>query len=185
MNLLDFVLVVVLALALIRGLMRGMIRQVASLLGILAGFLAAGYFYLHLSSLLKVFFPATAYLDLLSYGVIFITAWIAVILLGFLAVRLSRLMMMSWADRLLGGIFGLVKATAVWVVLVAVLTLFLPDRSPILARSLLAPHVQKASHHLVQLTPEKLRHQYQQRQEALLHHLQASKIARGLRNEKR
>ena len=175
MNFLDFILVGILCVALIRGLMRGMIRQVASLLGILAGFVAAGHFHLRLLHLLRSHLPSIPHLEVLSYVIIFTASWLLAVLLGMVAVRLSKAMLMGWADRLLGGMLGLLKGAVASVVLIAVLTLFLPGRSTVLARSALAAHAQTAGHFLVQLTPDGLRSRYEQKRKMLKHQLKRQK----------
>jgi membrane protein required for colicin V production len=101
-----------------------------------------------------------------------------IVLLGLLAVRLSRAMLMGWTDRLLGGAVGLLKGAAAGVALVAVLTLFLPSKSKILTDSLLSGYALRASHYLVQLFPEHLRHRFKQRKGNLPSYLTPQQITR-------
>ncbi len=171
MNVLDFILLTILAIALIRGLMRGAIRQVASLLGIVTAFVVASHFYLRLLPLARRFLPAVPYPEVVSYLAIFAATWLIIILSSLLIARLSRVILMGWADRLFGGALGLVKGTVAAVVLVAVLTLFLPGKSRLLTGSLLAAHVQKAGYYLVQLTPKDLRRKYQEKRNILVRQL--------------
>jgi len=183
MNILDFVLLTILAAALIRGLMRGMIRQVASLLGLIAGFVVAGHYYIRLLPVLRRHFPSFPSLEILSYIAVYTATWLGVILLGFLFVKLSRAMLMAWADRFLGGILGLFKGLVAAVVLVAVLTLFLPSKSKTLQDSLLSVHVQRVGYYLVLLTPKDLRSRYKRRHETLVRQLEQQKIANALKKK--
>jgi membrane protein required for colicin V production len=183
MNILDFILLTILAIALIRGLVRGMIRQVASLLGLIAGFIAAGNLYLRLVPLFESHFPSLPYLEVFAYLAVYFATWLAVVLLGYIFVKLSRAMLMAWADRLLGGILGFFKGLVTAVIVVAVLTLFLPSKSPTLANSLLGVHVQRVGYYFVQLTPKELRDRYKNRHETLVRRLEQQKIAETIKNK--
>ena len=183
MNLLDFILLTVLAIALIRGLMRGMIRQVASLLGLIAGFVVAGHSYVRLLPFFRHHFPTFPYLEVFSYIAVYTATWLAVVLLGYLFVKLSRAMLMAWADRLLGGILGFFKGLVAAVILVAVLTLFLPSKSRLLTDSLLSVHIQRAGYYLVQLTPKELRKRYNKRHETLVRQLEKQQISESIKKK--
>jgi membrane protein required for colicin V production len=183
MNILDFLLLTILAAALIRGLIRGMIRQVASLVGLIAGFVVAGHYYVRLLPFFKHRFPSFPYLEILSYIAVYTATWLGIILLGFLFVKLSRAMLMAWADRFLGGILGFLKGLVAAVVLVSVLTLFLPNKSRMLQDSLLAVHLQRVGYYLVQLTPKELRNRYQKRHKRLVRQVEQQKIAESVKNK--
>ena len=183
MNFLDFILLTIIAVALVRGFLRGMIRQLASLIGIFAGFVVAGHLYSKLLQLVKKHLASIPYLELATYLAVFAATWLVVILLGMLALRLSRAMLMGWLDRLLGGLLGLLKGTLAAVVLVAILTLFLPERSSILAGSLLSAHAQGAVSYLAKLTPKDLRDRYQEKQNALLDQLKREHLIRGVKKK--
>jgi membrane protein required for colicin V production len=183
MNILDFILLTILAIGLIRGLIRGMIRQVASLLGLIAGFVVAGHLYVRLIPLFKSHFPSLPYLEVFSYLAVYIATWLAVVMLGYLFVKLSRAMLMAWADRLLGGILGLFKGLVTAVIVVAVLTLFLPDKSSILTNSLLCVHVQRVGYYFVRLTPKELRDRYKKRHETLVRRLEKQKITESIKDK--
>ena len=177
MNILDFVLFTILAIALVRGFIRGAIRQVASLLGIIAGFVLAGHLYLGVLRLLRSHLPSVPHLAIFSYAAVFAATWLVTILLGAMVVRFSRAILMGWADRLLGGVLGMLKGAAVGVVLVAILTIFLPENSQVLTGSLLSAHLQRAGFYLVQLTPGKLRKRYQTKHDTLLRHLKRQQLS--------
>jgi uncharacterized membrane protein required for colicin V production len=92
-------------------------------------------------------------------------------------------MLMAWADSLLGGAFGLFKGMVAAVVLVAVLTLFLPGNSELLEESLFSVHVQRAGYLLVKLTPKDLRDRYEKRHTALVRQLQQQQITDSIKKK--
>jgi len=165
MNFLDYILIGILAFALVRGFIRGLILEVAAVLGILAGFVVAGHYHPLLGDLLRSRFPFLSHAVFLGYGLVFFATWLTVALLGLLASKLARALLLGWADRLLGAAVGLFKGTLAAAVLVTVLTLFLPGGTQILGRSFLAPYLQKAGSHLVRLAPAAVEGLYQQKHE--------------------
>ena len=164
MNLLDGIFIGILAFTLIRGFMRGLIREVAAVLGILAGAVVAGHLHPVLAGPLRSHVPSLPYADLTAYGLIFLATWLAFVLLGLVASRVTRTLLLGWADRLLGALVGLFKGTLASVVLITVLTLLLPSDSQVLRRSLVRPYLQSASSHLVRLVPAALERLYHQKQ---------------------
>jgi membrane protein required for colicin V production len=87
---------------------------------------------------------------------------------------------MAWADRLLGGILGFFKGLVTAVILVAVLTLFLPSKSRLLTDSLLGVHVQRVGYYFVQLTPKELRDRYKKKHDTLVRRLEQQKITESI-----
>ena len=183
MNILDFILLTILAIALIRGLIRGMIRQVASLLGLIAGFVMAGHLYLRVIPLFKNHFPSLPYLEVFAYLAVYLAIWLTAVLLGYVFVKLSRAMLMAWADSLLGAILGFFKGLVTAVIVVAVLTLFLPSKSFILTNSLLCVHLQRVGYYLVQLTPKEVRNRYKDKHDTLVRRLEQQEIAERIKNK--
>ena len=160
--------------------MRGAIQQVASLVGIVIAFVAASYLYLRLLPLVRRFLPSVPYPEMISYLTIFVFAWLIIIFVSLLLARLSRVMLMGWADRLLGGILGLLNGTVAALVLVSAITLFSSGNSPLLTGSLLATHVQRAGYYFMQLTPEDLRQDFQEKYNTLVRQLNRQEITRNI-----
>ncbi|MBW1982961.1 MAG: CvpA family protein [Deltaproteobacteria bacterium] len=179
LNILDVLLFSLLAISVVRGFMLGMIRQVVSLLGILAAFFAAGRYYKVFAVAMAAHLPALPYGSYISYALLFVASWLLVVLLGSLLGRFTRAALMGWADRLLGTAMGLVKGVLVVVVVVTVLTLFLPARSRILTTSHLVPRIQYIGYYLVRLTPTEVRHLYQKRSTALYRYLSRQKLSKA------
>jgi hypothetical protein len=69
------------------------------------------------------------------------------------------------------------------VILVAVLTLFLPGNSELLKKSLFSVHVQRAGYLLVTLTPKDLRERYKKRHKQLVRQLQQQQITDSIKKK--
>lgn len=141
MNLLDIFITVVLAYCLIRGIFRGLIKEVSAIVGVLAGFYAAYTHYPVVADLLERWVANTAYLNILSFLVIFCSVFILVSVLGIIIKYILKIAFLGWVDRICGAGFGLVKGILIVSVVLITLTAFLQKGTPLIRDSLLAPHV--------------------------------------------
>jgi len=119
MNWLDIVLIVVLALSILGGLTRGLIRTALALAGLIAGILLAGRYYVAFGSWLPI--ANTDIANIVAFAIILIAVMVAAAILAFFLRRIISLVMLGWADKLLGALFGLVLGA---LFCGAVLTLF-------------------------------------------------------------
>ena len=145
MNPFDILIVTILAYGLIRGIFRGLVREISSIVGVLGGFYAAYTYYPHVAKLISPWISNSAYLNILSYLVIFS---IVVIIVGVLAVIIKYLLniaYLGWVDRVSGALFGVLKGSLVICVLFIVLTAFLPKGAPIIKNATLSPYVATVS----------------------------------------
>lgn len=107
------------------GLWRGLIREVMSLVGFIVAFVLAvrGY-----SSVAPVLHVVTAdwLRQAISIVLIFVLAILLTMLLSHRLSRMLQLVGLSWPDRFLGGVFGVVKVTLIVAGLLIVSGKFLP-----------------------------------------------------------
>ncbi len=115
---LDIVLLIPIIYGLIRGIFRGLVGELTAIIAVLAGIILA-----------KIFAPdlATVLLDnlqwgeiaclLLSYILIFALTALSLHAIGLLCKKLLNTISLGWLNRLLGGVFGMLK----WAILVSVL----------------------------------------------------------------
>jgi membrane protein required for colicin V production len=141
MNPFDILTIVILGYSFVRGLFRGLVKEVSSIIGVLGGFYAAYSYYMEMAKLFSKVIRDTAYLNTLSFLVIFCSVLILVSIAGIIIKYLLNIAFLGWADRICGVGFGLIKGILIVSVLLISLTAFLPKGSPLLKNSLLAPHV--------------------------------------------
>ncbi len=106
MNWLDIILIVVLALSILGGLTRGLIRTALSLAGLILGIFLAGRYYAAFGNWLPI--ANTDIANIVAFAIIFIAVMVAAGLLAFFMRRIISLVMLGWADKLLGALLGLV-----------------------------------------------------------------------------
>jgi membrane protein required for colicin V production len=92
----------------------------------------------------------------------FFIVYVIVIVLGFLLAlaveKLFKIVHLSWLNRLLGGMFGVVRGVVVGAVVVLVIMAF-PTKWPpgVVARSRLAPYMVDAAHAMAAAAPHEVR----------------------------
>lgn len=110
MNTLDLVIVILLIIGFVRGAMRGLIVELASLIALIAGIYGA----IHFSNYAIQFLAENVtwdekYIEITGFGITFLIIVILILLIGKLLTKLAGLMALGIVNRILGGIFGLVK----------------------------------------------------------------------------
>lgn len=123
---LDWVIVAILAVSVILAVEQGLVFELLSLAGVVVGYLAAAWGYRQLSPRFLPYVKSAPLAELAG----FLTIFFVVLLLAGIAGRLARWSVkqagLHWFDRVLGGVFGLVRG----VVIVAVLVLGIAALSP-------------------------------------------------------
>jgi membrane protein required for colicin V production len=110
LQIIDYLILIPLAWGLIRGIMKGFIIEIASLLAFWLGIVAAWKF----SDLLKDYLSENveinqSVLPFICFVVLFALVAIGVMMLGKVFEKLSELILLGWLNKLLGGLFGLIK----------------------------------------------------------------------------
>ncbi|HSP11449.1 MAG TPA: CvpA family protein [Salegentibacter sp.] len=110
MNTIDIVLALILLYGLIRGFFRGILAEIASLVGIVAGIFGA----IHFSYLLGDYFSEnmgwdSQYVNLIAFAITFILIVFFISLAGRVLTKLAGLAALGLVNKLLGGVFGLIK----------------------------------------------------------------------------
>ncbi|SDR88682.1 CvpA family protein [Christiangramia echinicola] len=114
MNTVDIILSLVLLYGLVRGFFRGLLAEVASLIGIIAGIYGA----IHLSHFLGDFLSIqlewrTQYINLISFAFTFVIIVVLVSLAGKILTKVAAFAALGIVNKLLGGVFGLIKSAFV------------------------------------------------------------------------
>jgi membrane protein required for colicin V production len=160
MNPFDILVIVILGYSFVRGLFRGLVKEVSSIIAVLGGFYAAYSYYLELAKPFSKLIRDTAYLNILSFIVIFCGILIIVSFIGIIIKYLLNIVFLGWVDRICGIGFGIVKGILIVSVLFITLTAFLPKGSPLLKNSVLAPHVAWVSERMAQVISSEMKREF-------------------------
>ena len=107
---LDICLIIPLAWGLVRGLYKGLMMSVGSLVGLILGVYLANIYAPQLSAvLLKQFVLSQQVAHVLAYFLIFGGVTLISFLIAKILDKFFKVVMLSWLNRLLGALFGVVK----------------------------------------------------------------------------
>jgi len=158
LNWLDLVLILIFAASVVAGLVKGFAKEAIGLAAAITGFLCALWFYGAAGSFLLPYVSHKGIANFIGFLLIFV----AFLILGALTGKLLSVMLkwagLSWLDRLLGGVFGLVRGLVAAIALVLALLAFSPTpppRSVVVSR--VAPYVIDAAHICAYMAPREVR----------------------------
>lgn len=118
MNYFDYVLLVPVLYGLYRGFSKGLILELASLLALIAGIYGAMHFssftFEYLNNYVEI---ETSYLQLASYGLTFLIIVLVITLTGKILTLLVKMVALGFINRMMGAIFGGLKALLILSVL--------------------------------------------------------------------
>ncbi len=178
-NWLDLVLGLIFVVIIVRGLITGFSRTIAGLAGALVGFWVAANYYQPLAQKMSFLIKTEMWRGLASFFLLFLAIYLAFSIAGILFRGLFHALHLSILDRLLGGLFGFVKALAISAIIIFILTLTLPDSSPLLKNSFLYPKVSQMTRMMTDFVPENLRARFMwkwRKMEMHLHHTKKEAI---------
>lgn len=150
MNWLDILLLLPLLVGLVRGLMHGFISEVIAILVVVLGVLCARYFAPSFSTwLLAQFAWPQEICDVVAYTLLFLAAAILLSILARLMTKFMRAIHLGWANRLMGGLFGLCKYGLCVLVVVFVMdrtnaAFHWLDKAQVIQTSVVYPYMVKA-----------------------------------------
>ncbi len=160
MNFFDIVIIIILGFGVIRGVFRGLIKELASIIGVLGGFYAAYSYYMVLARLLSRWISNVAYLNILSFLIIFCGILIIISILGVVIKYVLNIAFLGWVDRICGAGFGIIKGILIASVLLITLTAFLPRNAPVIKNSMLAPHITLVSEKMAKIVSRDMKHNF-------------------------
>lgn len=138
MNLLDIIIIATMGLLVLKGMIRGFIREGASLLGVIVGIWFAGFFQPQMTHHLSAYLPSSRYLPLIGFATIFVAVIIVCNIFGWILQLFFHKAFFGWADRSLGAGLATVKGVILTYLVLVMLTIFVPGKTPIIAESKVA-----------------------------------------------
>ena len=125
MNYLDIILVIPLLWGLYKGISRGIVKELATLIALITGIYGAVHFADNIHPYLKEQFAIeSSFLPIISFAVTFIVLVLAVKLIGFIVDKILKAVALGIISRLLGGVFGVLKAVFILSALLLIINTF-------------------------------------------------------------
>lgn len=126
MNFIDLIVIIVTSFFLLRGLFRGFILELTIVIGLVVGYLLSITYYDYLSIfIIKGLLPQLpqSVADVISFAILFIGINIGLRLLAGIITKTLKFAMLNWVNRLLGAIFGTIKALLILGITVFIINL--------------------------------------------------------------
>jgi membrane protein required for colicin V production len=157
-NWIDLILLLVVGLSVLSGLTAGFARVgigfIATILGIFMGFWCYGI----VASYVLDYVSSRSMANLIGFFVIFFGILLLGAIVGSILARFFKWAGLSWFDRLLGGVFGVVRGLVIAAAIAAVLLAFAPSPPPrSVVESKFLPYIVEVSGVLATVTPHELK----------------------------
>ena len=167
LKILDILALAIVAISFVTALVKGLIRELIALAAAISGLLLAVYYFAAVSPWLERIGIGTILSELLAFVSIFLGCIIAGSLLSSLLNRFISALNMRWIDRLLGGVFGLLRGWLIVAVIFLALTVF-PIRSDLVSGTVTGEYFLVVTQKLVELsTPESFQVRFEKEYERI------------------
>ena len=140
----DLVIVAIFIFFMARGIWVGLLGQVTVIVALYVGYLVSGQYHDKLFPFLRGVSANPQVVFLLAYAILFACTYVLTMLAGKALTGVMQLTIAGWFDKVLGAIFGAVKALILAILLHMLLTTFLPPDAPILRQGQLCPYLSQA-----------------------------------------
>ena len=145
MSSIDSAIILIISLLTARGVWTGFVRQLSFIVALVLGFIVAGRFYLVFSGFLGGFIATPQLAFLLTYLILFILVYLAVIFSGLGLKKFMKVSMLGGFDRFMGGMFGLGKGMFIIILMFMVLAGLLANSGTFLRKSYFYPFLNGGS----------------------------------------
>ncbi len=118
MNLFDLFIAAIVIYAFVKGFLKGLFVEIASLIALVGGVYGAVHFSYLVADILKDYVNwSENYISLTAFGITFVAIVIAVSMLGKALTKIADLAALGFLNKVLGGVFGLLKSILILSVL--------------------------------------------------------------------
>jgi membrane protein required for colicin V production len=158
LNALDYVLLIILVGSLTASLVRGFTREIVGLVALVAAIALGTWFHGTAATFVAPYVSSPDLARLVGFGIVFFGVLIAGSALGHVLAKVWSATGLGLVDRLVGGMFGLVKGGLLSAAIVFMLVAFSPSGPPeFVKESQVAPYVTWGANALASLAPRELR----------------------------
>ena len=167
LKILDILAVAIVGISFVRALLKGLIPELIALAAAILGLLLAVNSFSAVSPMLERIGIGTVLSELVAFVGIFLACIIAGSLLSSLLNQFISALNMKWFDRLLGGVFGLLRGWLIVAVIFLALTVF-PVSNDLVRGTVTGEYFLVVTNKLVELsTPESFRERFQKEYERI------------------
>ena len=140
LNILDIVFLIIVGISILMGIIKGFIRELFSLIFLIIGVVLAYLFYKDVGAILMKYLNNEDIANFLGFTGIFTSILIVGALFTYLIRKIFTVGPLKAIDRILGGIFGLLRGILISVIIILVLQAY-PNQSDLLNKSKFSPYI--------------------------------------------
>lgn len=159
LNILDIIILVIAALSIIFGIIKGFIREVLSLAFFAIAVVLSLLFYSQAGNIVMEFVENRNIANFVGFISIFTIVLIAGSIITYVVKKMLTVGPLQSVDRIMGGVFGLLRGVAISGIIVFGLIAF-PVNDKLLKSSRLAPYVVDSITVLMKMLPKEWREKY-------------------------
>lgn len=156
MTTLDWIILLVLAACVFRSLMRGLVEEVFSLGAWIVAFIAAKWGAVAIAPILPVGITSVSMRYFAGFAVVFLTMMILVLITGHMVKSSVDAVGLTGVDKLIGGVFGLLRGVVILVGLTLAAGLTQLPRTDFWRQATLSPALEIMATQVKFLLPQKL-----------------------------
>lgn len=125
MNSVDIGILTIASIFFIRGLFRGFVHELVTVIGLILGYIISITYLSIVSGLILSYFPTLpeSVVNIISFFIIFVGTNLLLRLAANLLSKTLKIAMLGWLNRLLGGVFGLLKSIIILSIVVFIVNL--------------------------------------------------------------
>ena len=157
MNWYDILMIVIIAAGFFYGVIKGIVSEIFALIGFVGGFVVAMKFSFILKPYILPFVKKEIIAVVFSFVVLLILTAVIFIMLGVFFRKALKIVHLSWLDRFIGGIFGIVKGLVIAGLVSLLIFVFLPGGKAFIEKSTVGKYTINVVRLAVWLLPEKVR----------------------------
>jgi len=157
MNWYDILMIVIIVAGFLYGMIKGIVSEIFALIGIVGGFVVAMKFSFILKPYILPFVKKEIIAVVFSFAVLLILTAVIFIMLGVFFRKALKIVHLSWLDRFVGGIFGIVKGLVIAGLISLLIFVFLPGGKTFIGKSTIGKYTVNVVRLAVWLLPEKVR----------------------------
>ncbi len=163
----DFLFAGIVLISIGFAVLKGLVREITSLVALIGGFILAVIYYGVPARWFSEFARNDSVANLIGFLIIFLGCILIGAIISFIVNRFLKAAKIKWIDRLLGGVFGLLRGWAICSIIVIGVVAF-PIRDRVMANSVLAPFLLAGARAAVHLVPQKLEDQFNEQYKKVL-----------------
>jgi membrane protein required for colicin V production len=169
MNMLDIIFLVILVLSFVLALFKGLVKEIISLVALVGGLLLAASYFDTAAVLFASWVDSPAWRDVLGFLVIFLGIQLAAGTTVFIIDRILKFSHIKWFDRLMGGVFGIIRGWLICSVILLAMTAFSLEL-PVVQNSVLSPYLMITARLAAGMVPADLHREFEKQYRQVYEH---------------